>query len=91
MHNHLQVRMQGARELIQRINDLNRTIKPDEQAQYREAQQKKMQSLKFEAGQLRRQAMDVIKQAAQKILDQAEVCGNLALELQRPRRMLCGH
>lgn len=83
--------MQGARELIQRINDLNRTIKPDEQAQYREAQQKKMQSLKFEAGQLRRQATDVIKQAAQKILDQAEVCGNLALELQRPRRMLCGH
>ena len=83
--------MQGARELIQRINDLNRTIKPDEQAQYREAQQKKMQSLKFEAGQLRRQAMDVINQAAPKILDQAEVCGNLALELQRPRRMRCGH
>ena len=71
--------------------DLLGTIGPDKQAGYREAQQKTMRSLKRDADKLRREATDVIKRAAQKILDQAEVCGNLALQLQRLRSVLAEH
>ena len=53
--------------------DLSETIRPDKQASYREVQQKTMRGLKYKAGELRREAADVIKRAAQKILDQAEV------------------
>ena len=72
------------------VKDLNQTISPDKEALHRKKQQEMMRKLKSEAAQLRRDAADLVRKAAQKILDQAEVRGNLAVELQRLRWMISG-